>query len=241
MSAQFIGLGVGPGDPELLTMKAYRLIQQADMIAFLANENGSSQAQDIAQIALAASQAANPKQQLMSIIMPMKNDRSAANKVYDQAAADIAELIFSGKNVAFLCEGDPLFYGSFSYLLDRLTAKDIRCDVVPGVTSFNAASSRLKQPLSMLTESVAIMNGRHSEQELVTALQNHDSLVIMKAGPYREKILAALKETKRSNDARYLEYVGRDNEYIETDVAQLPAGKGPYFSLFIILASDRPA
>ena len=241
MSAQFIGLGVGPGDPELLTMKAYRVIQQADVIAFLANENGSSQAQDIAQIALAASQAANPKQQLMSIIMPMKNDRRAANKVYDQAAADIAELIFSGKNVAFLCEGDPLFYGSFSYLLDRLTAKDIRCDVVPGVTSFNAASSRLKQPLSMLTESVAIMNGRHSEQELVTALQNHDSLVIMKAGPYREKILAALKETERSNDARYLEYVGRDNEYIETDVAQLPAGKGPYFSLFIILASDRPA
>ncbi|MCH2041705.1 MAG: precorrin-2 C(20)-methyltransferase [Saccharospirillaceae bacterium] len=235
MSAQFVGVGVGPGDPELLTLKAMRIIQQSDVVAYLCNHDGESQALEIAQLALADSDAVH-----FPVTMPMKNDRTEANAVYDNAAQCIREFIHRGKSVTFLCEGDPLFYGSFSYLLERLSDEDISTQVIPGITSFTAASAELQMPLSMLTESVAILNGRHTQAQLIQALEQHHSLVIMKAGPYRAKIIQALRQSNRMRDARYLEYVGREQQNIVYDVAELPESKGPYFSLFIVTANQRP-
>jgi precorrin-2/cobalt-factor-2 C20-methyltransferase len=235
MNAQFIGLGVGPGDPELITLKAHRLMQNADVVSYLANEQGSSQARDIAQHSLVGSKAGQIE---IPVPMPMKNDRTGANQAYDLAADKIRTVIAEGKNVVFLCEGDPLFFGSFSYLLDRLQ-DEMTCAVVPGISSVHAASSALKLPLSMLTESVAIINGRHSAEKIRQTLQQHDSVIIMKAGPYRPKILAALAETGRSCEANYLEYIGRDDQVIIEDVSELGDDKGPYFSLFVVLKKER--
>lgn len=235
MNAQFIGLGVGPGDPELITLKAHRLMQNADVVSYLANEQGSSQARDIAQHSLEGSKAGQIE---IPVPMPMKNDRTAANQAYDLAADKIRSVIAEGQNVVFLCEGDPLFFGSFSYLLDRLQ-DEMTCAVVPGISSVHAASSALKLPLSMLKESVAIINGRHSEEKIRQTLQQHDSVIIMKAGPYRPKILAALADTGRSSEANYLEYIGRDEQVIIDDVSQLGDDKGPYFSLFVVLKKER--
>ena len=235
MNAQFIGLGVGPGDPELITLKAHRLMQNADVVSYLANEQGSSQARDIAQHSLAGSKAGQVE---IPVPMPMKNDRTGANQAYDLAADKIRTVITAGKKVVFLCEGDPLFFGSFSYLLDRLQ-DEMTCAVVPGISSVHAASSALKQPLSMLKESVAIINGRHSEEKIRQTLQQHDSVIIMKAGPYRPKILAALADTGRSSEANYLEYIGRDEQIIVDDVSELNDEKGPYFSLFVVLKNER--
>ncbi len=235
MNAQFIGLGIGPGDPELITLKAHRLMQNADVVSYLANEQGSSQARDIAQYSLEGSKA---EQIEIAIPMPMKNDRTDANLAYDLAAEKIRGVIAEGKKVVFLCEGDPLFFGSFSYLLDRLQ-NEMTCAVVPGISSVHAASSALRLPLSMLKESVAIINGRHSNEKIRQTLQQHDSVIIMKAGPYRSKILAALSDTDRSKDANYLEYIGRDDQMIINDVSQLNGDKGPYFSIFVVLKKDR--
>ena len=235
MNAQFIGLGVGPGDPELITLKAHRLMQNADVVSYLANEQGSSQARDIAQHSLEGSKAGQIE---IPVPMPMKNDRTGANQAYDLAAEKIRTVIAEGKNVVFLCEGDPLFFGSFSYLLDRLQ-DEMTCAGVPGISSVHAASSALKLPLSMLKESVAIINGRHSEEKIRQTLQQHDSVIIMKAGPYRPKILAALAETGRSSEANYLEYIGRDEQVIIDDVSELGDDKGPYFSLFVVLKKER--
>ncbi len=235
MNAQFIGLGVGPGDPELITLKAHRLMQNADVVSYLANQQGSSQARDIAQHSLADSKKGQIE---IPVPMPMKNDRTAANQAYDLAADKIRAVIAEGKKVVFLCEGDPLFFGSFSYLLDRLQ-DEMTCAVVPGISSVHAASSALKLPLSMLKESVAIINGRHSEEKIRQTLQQHDSIIIMKAGPYRPKILQALKDTGRSDEANYLEYIGRDKQVIIDDVSLLGDDKGPYFSLFVVLKKER--
>lgn len=235
MNAQFIGLGVGPGDPELITLKAHRLMQSADVVSYLANQQGSSQARDIAQHSLADSKKGQIE---IPVPMPMKNDRTAANQAYDLAADKIRAVIAEGKKVVFLCEGDPLFFGSFSYLLDRLQ-DEMTCAVVPGISSVHAASSALKLPLSMLKESVAIINGRHSEEKIRQTLQQHDSIIIMKAGPYRPKILQALKDTGRSDEANYLEYIGRDKQVIIDDVSLLGDDKGPYFSLFVVLKKER--
>ena len=116
------------------------------------------------------------------------------------------------------------------------------CAIVPGISSVHAASSALKLPLSMLKESVAIINGRHSDEKIRQTLQQHDSVIIMKAGPYRPKILAALADTGRSDEANYLEYIGRDEQVIIDDVSQLYSedgdDKGPYFSLFVVVKKE---
>ncbi len=235
MTAQFIGVGVGPGDPELITLKAARLIQQADVISYLANDHGHSQAYDIAREVLVGVKAG---QENIPVLMPMSEDRSLANGAYDKAATAIKCAIDAGKNVVFLCEGDPLFFGSFAYLLERLQ-DSVTTEVVPGISSVHAASSALQLPLTMLKESFAVVSGRHDSDYLVDALRRHDSVVIMKAGRSRVKILNALAEAKRSNDAHYLEYIGRDPQKIVTDVASLEGEAGPYFSLFVVIKGER--
>lgn len=236
MTAQFIGVGVGPGDPELVTLKAARLIQNADVISYICNEQGQSQAKTIATLALAP---VDKIQQEIAVTMPMSNDRTNANIAYDQAAIDIQIAIKQGKQVVFLCEGDPLFFGSFAYLLERLQKANVGCEIVPGISSVHAASSALQMPLTVLKESFAVMSGHHSHDQLVLALSSHDSVVVMKAGRSREKIIHAIRTAGRLQDAKYLEYIGRDKEMIECDLEQLQGEAGPYFSLFVVNRSER--
>jgi precorrin-2/cobalt-factor-2 C20-methyltransferase len=231
----FYGLGVGPGDPLLITLKAHHLILSADVICYLANESGSSQARDIAQYSIEGRTKSSIE---IAIPMPMSTDRTAANAAYDLGAAKISEQINQGKSVVFLCEGDPLFFGSFSYLLERLS-DDHNCFVVPGISSVNAAASALQQPLTLLQESFVVMSGRHTDAQLEQALNTHDSVVIMKAGRARPRILAMLDKTGRTQDANYLAYIGREDQEILTDVSKLANEAGPYFSLFVVLRQER--
>ena len=235
LAGVFYGVGVGPGDPLLLTLKAHQLIQSADVVSYLANESGTSQARDIAQYSL---EGATNTPIEVAIPMPMSTDRSAANAAYDAGAQAIAEHLKQGRSVVFLCEGDPLFFGSFSYLLQRL-ADTHTCQVVPGISSVNASASALQQPLTLLQESFVVMSGRHTDAQLEQALLTHDSIVIMKAGRARPRILALLEQTNRLQDGNYLEYIGRDNQHIQTDLTQLANETGPYFSLFVVLRQER--
>ncbi|WP_420555264.1 precorrin-2 C(20)-methyltransferase [Neptuniibacter marinus] len=230
VKGRFIGVGVGPGDPELLTVKAWRLIQHADVLSFLTNDQGESQAR---RIALEAIESAVGGQTEVPIYMPMLKARNLANQAYDQGAKAIAEQLDKGLDVVFLCEGDPLFYGSFSYLLERLQG-EYSCEVVPGISSINAAAACLTQPLTMLKESFAVLNGRHSDEQILAGLNQYDSLVIMKAGQARPRILALLEQSGRQGEAKYLEYIGRDNQKIVSDLSRLDRVAGPYFSLFVV-------
>ena len=235
----FYGVGVGPGDPGLITVKALKLIQTSPVISYLVNDKGQSQGNNIAQAAIAESGIKVVQgQQDIAITMPMLTERKLANAAYDDGAKQIREQLLQGHDVVFLCEGDPLFFGSFSYLLERLQ-EAFPCQVVPGISSVNAAASALVQPLTMLTETFVVMSGRHTDMQLLNALNNHDSIVIMKAGQARPRILALLEQSGRTNDAQYLEYIGRDNERIEKDVSKLEVEAGPYFSLFVILRNER--
>jgi len=227
---KLIGIGVGPGDPELITLKAYRLIQSAQVICYLANVQGQSQAKHIAR---AAFKKLKTEPLEIPVLMPMSQDRTIANKVYDKAADEIARQLEAGSDVIFLCEGDPLFFGSFAYLLERLEPQ-FECQVVPGISSVHAASAALVEPLTQLKQSFAVVSGRHDDKHLVDTLNNHDTVVIMKAGLSRPRILKALIETDRTQDACYLEYIGRDNQSILKDVTQLNFEAGPYFSLFVV-------
>ena len=230
MSALFMGVGVGPGDPELLTLKAYRAIQQADVICYLENEAGQSQALDIAIEALK-----NPvkQQQYLGIYFKMSRARIEANKAYDKAMIEIVKLLEQDKSIVFLCEGDPLFFGSFTYLLERLPSR-YQSKVIPGIPAFIAGTAALQLPLVALKQSFVVLTGRMSDEKIKTALLEHDAIVIMKAGIERPRLLDLLKETKRFEDANYLEYISREQQYIVSDLTQLENTAGPYFSLFLV-------
>lgn len=230
MKTTFIGVGVGPGDPELLTLKAWRLITQADVISYISNVDGVSQARQIAAQALA--EAVIPQTEL-PLCMPMCDDRILAERAYDKAAKEIASHLQAGSSVVFLCEGDALFFGSFVYLLERLQAK-YSCITVPGISAPHAASAAISAPLARLQESFAVLSGRHEEAKLCKTLAEFDNVVILKAGKARPRILNALAVSQRITDACYLEYIGRDNEYIEKDISRLDHKAGPYFSLFMV-------
>jgi len=236
-SACFIGVGVGPGDPELLTLKAFRAIQSADVICYLENESGQSQALEIASEALK-----DPikKQQRLGVRFAMSRERVAANAAYDKAIMQIQAELQLGKTVAFLCEGDPLFFGSFTYLLERLDSQ-FASQVIPGIPAFVAATAELQLPLTVLKQSFAVITGRHSDAKIKTALLEHDAIVIMKAGIERPRLIALLKETNRFDDANYLEYVSRDQQKVIRDLNQLDNVAGPYFSLFVITREELTA
>jgi len=236
----FFGVGVGPGDPELITLKAARLIQSADVICYLVNAQGDSQALNIAKVLIkGAAQDYGHRPEMLPIEMPMSRDSSVGTAVYKDAAITISQYLSDGSDVVFLCEGDPLFFGSFAYLLERIQ-QDFECAVVPGITSPQSASAALNLPLTMLKESYAVISGRHSDEKIISTLNAFDTVVIMKAGSARPRLLSLLQQTERFDDARYLEFIGRKNQLIVDDLSALDAqNEGPYFSLFVVTRPER--
>ena len=184
----FYGISVGPGDPGLLTLKAHQLIIETSVIAYLCNTNQHAMAREIAAQSIA--QKTLSDQIEIPIVMPMCNDRSVANGVYDSACKDIAAYLDAGKNVAFLCEGDAFFYGSFAYLHQRL-APLYRIEIVPGVTSVNASAAEIGHPLGLLSENIAIISGRNSDQQILETLEKFDNVAILKPGKQRPTVTAA--------------------------------------------------
>ena len=231
------GVGLGPGDPELLTLKAQRLISTAPVLAYInSSKDGQSMARQIAAQAIAA---ANAPPRELSVVMPMHKNRTEANVAYDHLSTQIVTCLQNDQDVVFLCEGDPFFFGSFAYIHQRL-CDDHPVQVVPGITAIHAAAAANGTPLSLLSEAVATVSGRHDDQTILNALEHYDSVAIMKAGPERPRLLKLLEQAGRSKDASYLEYIGHPQQRIVTDITVLSMDKkGPYFSLFLV-NHERP-
>jgi precorrin-2 C20-methyltransferase len=226
-SGTLYGVGVGPGDPELLTLKAVRIIQAAQVLAYPANRQGYSQAREIAARWL------SPGQRELPIVMPFQRDRSPANQAYELAAEILAEALAEGQDVAVLCEGDPLLFGSFIYLQRRLAGR-FPCAIVPGITSITAAAAISGLPLSSQHERIAILPASAGETAMEQALQDYDSVILMKPGRHRPLILELLQRTGRARDAVYIEQASQAGQRIVRSIAEIPATPGPYFALFLV-------
>ncbi|MCM5703651.1 precorrin-2 C(20)-methyltransferase [Larsenimonas salina] len=234
MSGTFFGLGVGPGDPELLTLKAHRLLQRVDVVCFITNKDGYSLAADIARESLPTTR----RQRHLPIEIAMCRDRTLIEQAYDQAAAQIGEALDHGHDVAFLCEGDPLFYGSFAYLLARL-APDYPCTSVPGISSLQAAGSALTQPLTTQGDRLAVISGLEDERDLLDALERFETVFIMKGGRRRHHIAAVIERAGRAHECAYLEHISTPEETRLRTLSRLPDGPGPYFSVFVVSRHHR--
>ncbi len=231
----FYGVGIGPGDPELITLKAARIIKNADIVAYITNVKGESVAKNIASNVLLEAKSA---QLTLPIEISMSIGRSDINKAYDNASREILALMQEGKTVAFLCEGDPLFFGSFIYLMDRISAQQ-KCKIVPGITSVNAASAQLATPLTILSEDMAIISSRSTDQKIADTLATYDTVAILKAGPHMPRLTTLLKAAGRKEETQYIEYATHTSEKIVKDVSLISDRKGPYFSLLLITRKER--
>lgn len=230
-SGTLYGIGLGPGDPELLTLKAARLIEQCPVVCYIQNPAGYSLAREIAANHLHG-------QREIPMVISMGKARTSANAAYDLAGEQLRPLLEAGQDVAVLCEGDPLFYGSFCYLLERLQAR-VSCEVVPGITSVSTVAALTKTPLTRLNQRLAVVTGRNNDAEILAALADYDSVAILKAGPERQRLLALLRQSERWHEGRYVTRATQAGEAIYTDLDDLPDQRGDYFGL--LLVSRDPA
>ncbi|MEO0372618.1 MAG: precorrin-2 C(20)-methyltransferase, partial [Pseudomonadota bacterium] len=164
MSGTLYGIGLGPGDPELMTLKAHRLISDARVIAYPTLAGADSFARSIAADVI--------PQGAQEIIMdvPMSVERAPAQAAYDTGAEQIAQALEAGDDVVCLCEGDPFFYGSFMYIFARLSDR-FNVDVVPGVTSVTACAAKAGLPLAARNERLTVLPGPLPEDELRSRIE----------------------------------------------------------------------
>lgn len=229
MSGTLYGVGVGPGDPELLTLKAHRLITTAEVIAYPAPDSGESFARRIVAGFLPEGAREIP------IIIPMRAARFPAQDIYDQAAAALAEELDAGRDVVVLCEGDPFFYGSFMYLFARL-AERFPSQIVPGVSSLGAVTAAARQPLCARADTLTVLPATLDEATLAARLAATDAAAIMKLGRHFPKARAVIDRLGLTERAHLVRHASLPEQAV-MPLAEAP-DEAPYFSMILIPGKD---
>ena len=234
MTGRFYGVGLGPGDPELITLKAARLIASADVVAFHAGVGKESNARRIA-ASLIPSGAI--EEELRYPVTTGHTDHpggyaGALADFYEESAGRLAVHLEAGRSVVLLAEGDPLFYGSFMYMHDRLAAR-FPTEVVPGVPAFTAATAAVASPLVRQTDVLTVLPGTLPEPELARRLADTDGAIIMKLGRRFPAVRSALEQAGRLEHAVYVERASMAEERW-LPVAEVDPATVPYFSLIVV-------
>ncbi|MDJ0824133.1 MAG: precorrin-2 C(20)-methyltransferase [Rhodobacter sp.] len=225
------GVGVGPGDPELVTLKAARLIREAPVVAYPALAGAESFARAIAAGLIA------PGAREIVIEVPMTQARGPAQAAYEEGAARIAEVLQRGQDVVCLCEGDPFFYGSFMYLHARLAGR-FAVEVVPGVSSLTACAARAGQPLAARNERVTVLPGPLPEAELTRRIEGAETVAILKVGRHLPKLRSVIGRLGLMDRAVYVERATLGDERV-CGLAEAPDA-APYFSMILVAKGADP-
>lgn len=219
------GVGVGTGNPELITLKALRILQSVPVVAYPASETGNSFARSIVAEFLQGNQIEIP------IVLPFKLEKSA-QPFYDKASEQLAEHLNNGRDVAVLCEGDPFFYGSFMYIYDRLSAK-FDTEIIPGISSVMASAAMIGIPLTYRNDVFIVLSGILSQEVLKEKLKVADAAVIIKLGKNFNKVKQVLQELGLIERAKYIENATWENQKI-LSINEVEAETVPYFSLIVV-------
>lgn len=241
VAGRLYGIGVGPGDPELVTLKAARLIGSADVVAYHSGTRRQSIARDIASTFI------RPGVTEELLAYPVTTGRSdhpngyygAINDFYDESAARLAVHLEAGRSVVVLAEGDPLFYGSFMYLHDRLSPR-FGCEVIPGVTSVSASTAAAAVPLVRHEDVLTVLPGTLPKPELARRLADTEGAVIMKLGRTFPAVVEALREAGRLDDAVYVERASKSQQRV-LSVTDVDPASVPYFSMIVVPGIDKRA
>jgi precorrin-2/cobalt-factor-2 C20-methyltransferase len=226
MTGTLTGVGVGPGDPELITLKALRVLERAPVIAYPATEKGDSLARRIAAPHIPAGR--------IEIALPFDIARTHAENEahYDRAAERIAAELSQDRDVAALCEGDPLVYGSFAYLAERLAGR-FPVAVVPGITSVTAAGAAAGRALVSGLESLTVLPASLPEDALVRAIDGAPAVAVLKLGRHFAKAKRALKAADLLEHAMLAVRVGLSDQRIMKASEVGDDEAIPYFAILI--------
>ncbi len=237
VDGRLYGVGVGPGDPELITLKAARIIAAADVIAYPGKEHGHSLARQIVDV--------RPEQIELHLRYPVTTGATdhpggyegALSDFYDACAAELAVHLEAGADVAVLCEGDPFLYGSYMYLHDRLSHR-FPTEVIPGITSFSAAAAAAGTPLVRRDDVLSILPGTLGTEALAARLAASDAAVVMKSGRTFGAIRAAVEQAGLLHRAVYVERASHASQRV-APLAEVDA-QVPYMSLVLVPARGGP-
>ncbi|MBZ8134976.1 precorrin-2 C(20)-methyltransferase [Afifella sp. IM 167] len=225
MTGTLYGIGVGPGDPELVTLKAARLIAAAPVVAYPAPDSGESFARRIA----AAHIASGTREIAIRIAM---RPGAVPAEPYDRAAEAIGAHLEAGRGVAVLCEGDPFFYGTFMYLHDRLAGR-FACEVVPGVSSLTAVAAAAGRPLTRRTAGLSVFPATLDDEALTARLNACEAAAILKVGRHLSRLKAIIAALGRTEEAVYVAHASLPEERV-VPLAELAEDEAPYFSMILV-------
>ncbi|MCF6315382.1 MAG: precorrin-2 C(20)-methyltransferase [Marinosulfonomonas sp.] len=231
MSGVLYGIGLGPGDAELMTLKAARLISAAQVVAYPTLAGGSSFARSI------AADLIGDGVREVKIDVPMQVERGPAQAAYDAAADEISAILETGLDVVVLCEGDPFFYGSFMYIYARLKDR-FQTEVVPGITAMAASAASLGLPLAARNEMLSVVPAPLPDAELRQKISAADSVVIMKVGRHLGRVRAVIEGLGLLDQAHYIERATLPAEQ-KMPLAKAP-DPAPYFSMILITKEADP-
>ena len=232
----FWGVGVGPGDPELMTLKAARILAEVDWI-FCPAESGqgaSFAARIVAPLGL-------PAEKFRPVSLCMSRQRGAAQQVYRRAAEAIVTQLQQGRSVAWITEGDPLFYSTFPYIAEEVgrICPEAQINIVPGVSSVQAAAARTAVPLARLEEAMAVLPAAYGLERLPMLLDSCATVALLKIHSVFDSLLDRLADIPKRIQTFYLEKVGTTEERVTTDLHSLRGQKLPYFSLILLRRKDE--
>lgn len=223
MNGILYGIGVGPGDPELMTLKAVRLIRENEIIAVPGTDPKETVAYQIAVQAVPEL----AEKTLLPVYMPMTHDREEMKRNHEKGAQLLEEYLSQGKNVVFLTLGDPCVYSTYTYLQKLVINDGYQTELVSGITSFCAAAARLNLPLSEWNEQLHILPAAHHPD---VALNDTGNYVLMKSGRKMSQVKDLLRDSGR--DVYMVENCGMENEHVYHGVDEIPDNAG-YYSLII--------
>jgi precorrin-2/cobalt-factor-2 C20-methyltransferase len=224
------GIGVGPGDPELITLKALKVLEKRPHIfAAASSKNTYSLALDIIHSHLNGA----PVEQLS---FPMTRDPKVLQEAWDKSARRVLEVLAEGRDAAFITLGDPLTYSTFGYLLKTIKGLDptVRVITIPGITSYQAAAALTQTPLGEGEGSFLVVSGARGAAKLREVIHRTDTVVLLKTYRNTDDILATLEELGLMDRAVCVSRCGLDGETVVEDVRSLKGRPLPYFSMIIV-------
>jgi precorrin-2/cobalt-factor-2 C20-methyltransferase len=232
------GIGVGPGDPKLLTLRAKEILDQVDVIFCpKGDEDGASWARSIIETTTSAAK------EFVELPFPMTRDKNVLKTYWKKAAQRIAQEIVKGKQGAFITLGDPFIYSTYIYLLRTLLQNfpEIEVETIPGISAFNAAAARAQVPLVQADETLAILPVRKDLRGLREALESFDTVVLMKVGSKLDQVMALLGELDLLKHSVLVSHIGQPGEKMIHDLSSLNRVQREGYLSVIIVKNPKEA
>ncbi len=229
------GVGVGPGDPELITVKAFRVLQESPVIAYPKKQKGSkSYAHQIVELYVKPAE-----KNMLGLVFPMTKDKDVLEREWTNTAELVWEELRQGRDVAFVTEGDPLFYSTFIHMMKVVSERYPQVEIksIPGISSFLGAASRLALPLADGDEQIGIVPATEDREAMRQALLSHDCVIFLKVAKVLDMILDLLCELNLTDYATVASKVTSQEEMIWRNVRDLEGAELGYLTLMVVKKS----